>query len=123
MILAYRYIRDKRRAAKAAREAEAAGLPPPSQQERDADSQGTAHDESPVSGAAPHGKISSSTKWKLMLMLALLVPVFFETLDYTGKQLAQQILCLDYNLSSKVVATAQVHIAVRLALFIRSRQR
>ncbi|EIW63415.1 MFS general substrate transporter [Trametes versicolor FP-101664 SS1] len=99
MILAYRYVRDKRRAAKAAREAEAQGTPgaelqplgaASSHSRQDADSQTVA--DSPAAASTSHG-ISSSTKWKLLLMVALFIPVLFETLDYT------------------VVATAQVHIA------------
>ncbi|KAH9950575.1 MFS general substrate transporter [Amylocystis lapponica] len=43
--------------------------------------------------SASGSPISTSLRWKIMLMLGLFVPVFFETLDYT------------------VVATAQVHIA------------
>ncbi|KAI0743922.1 MFS general substrate transporter [Daedaleopsis nitida] len=93
MILAYRYFRNKRRAAKeakAAREVDASdGVHPPN---HDSESAQTVQHDPPSSPAAPT-KISSSLKWKLMLMLALLVPVLLETLDYT------------------VVATAQVHIA------------
>ncbi|RDX55001.1 MFS general substrate transporter [Lentinus brumalis] len=96
MILAYRYIRDKRRAAKAAHEAEgnastAAHTSQTPLPDRDAESQTTHYEPPPP--AAPSSSHSSSMKWKLMLMAALVVPVFFETLDYT------------------VVATAQVHIA------------
>ncbi|KAI0745351.1 MFS general substrate transporter [Earliella scabrosa] len=91
MYTAYKYVRDKRRAAKAAPEAEAAGMSLGSHPDRDADSQTTVPP--PRASPAPHTRISSSLKWKLMLMAALFVPVFFETVDYT------------------VVATAQVHIA------------
>ena len=83
MYTAYKYVRDKRRAAKAAPEAEAAGMSLGSHPDRDADSQTTV----PPARASPtpHTRISSSLKWKLMLMAALFVPVFFETVDYTGE--------------------------------------
>ena len=92
MYLAYKYIRDKRRKAKAAREAEAAGLPPPLTQTRPADNSVDADAQStPKSSGSPPAStqkkgfhISPAFKWQLMLCAALLVPVFFETLDYTG---------------------------------------
>ncbi|KAI0355576.1 MFS general substrate transporter [Trametes cingulata] len=97
MIIAYRYVRDKRRRAKAAREAaEAQGSQGPNTaaapaRQQQADSQTVLNAPAPASSSA--GGISSSTKWKILLMAALLIPVLFETLDYT------------------VVATAQVKIA------------
>ncbi|KAI0704999.1 MFS general substrate transporter [Cerioporus squamosus] len=92
------YIRDKRRAAKAAREAEANASAAPytprtPSSNRDAESQTIPYEPTPTAPAAPRSAFSSSLKWKIMLMAALVLPVFFETLDYT------------------VVATAQVHIA------------
>ncbi|KAI0329719.1 MFS general substrate transporter [Cubamyces sp. BRFM 1775] len=105
MIIAYRYVRNKRRKAKAAREAAAQcnleAVQGPTTIASAASSRTQANDH-PGAGAAlapaapapsAHGGISSSTKWKLLLMVALVIPVIFETLDYT------------------VVATAQVHIA------------
>ncbi|KAI0769721.1 major facilitator superfamily domain-containing protein [Trametes elegans] len=94
MIFAYRYVRDKRRKAKAARAAAE------SQESPDVAPDGPQQDvgsRTPSSTAFPaeptQQGTSVSMRWKLLLMLALLIPVFFETLDYT------------------VVATAQVHIA------------
>ena len=92
MYLAYKYIRDKRRKAKAAREAEAAGLPPPLTQTRPADNSVDADAQStPKSSGSPPAStqkkgfhVSPAFKLQLMLFAALLVPVFFETLDYTG---------------------------------------
>lgn len=96
MILAYRYIRDKRRAALAAREAEA-NAPPTSTfltsgtptSDRDAESR--TFDNEPLALApspAPSSPFSTSLKWKILLMAALVLPVFFETLDYTGRSLS-----------------------------------
>ncbi|KAI0630259.1 MFS general substrate transporter [Trametes polyzona] len=103
MILAYRYVRDKRRRAKAAREAAALGTQDerpvvnvePIQATHNADSRTASGDASAASAntAAPFLGIPSAVWWKLMLMVALFIPVLFETLDYT------------------VVATAQVEIA------------
>ncbi|KAM5531665.1 hypothetical protein V8D89_014654 [Ganoderma adspersum] len=95
MYLAYKYIRDKRGKAKSPQQTQAAGLSS-SQTETlpSEDGPRTAHEASDSSSTPqPSSKPSSSVKWKLLLMAALVVPVFFETLDYT------------------VVATAQVHIA------------
>lgn len=47
--------------------------------------------DSTASAPAPSGAkkgLSSETKWNLMLMGALAIPVFLETLDYTGKTVA-----------------------------------
>ena len=89
MYLAYKYIRNKRRKAKAAQEAQAAGLSSPQIQtlpSEDGPRATHGHDatDSP-STPQPSSKPSSSAKWKLLLMAALVVPVFFETLDYTGE--------------------------------------
>ncbi|KAI0663602.1 hypothetical protein C8Q70DRAFT_906276 [Cubamyces menziesii] len=107
MILAYRYVRNKRRKAKAAREAAAAqgnlelvqGPITTSSSAASSQVQPGGYPEA-VAAHAPaasvtssRGGVSSSTKWKLLLMVALFIPVIFETLDYT------------------VVATAQAHIA------------
>ena len=86
MILAYRYIRDKRRKAKTTREAQENGLVQPQSQTPSGDD-ATINDQAlPQLAPVPpsSGRISSTAKWKLMLMAALVVPVFFETLDYTG---------------------------------------
>ncbi|KAI0675192.1 MFS general substrate transporter [Trametes maxima] len=95
MIIAYRYVRDKRRRAKAAREAtQSQGSQDHTvEPQQDADSRTVTNAPAAVEPSATRKGISSSLKWKLMLMAALVIPVFFETLDYT------------------VVATAQVHIA------------
>ena len=60
----------------------------------------------------------SGLKWKLTLMAALLIPIFLETLDYTGEWFCFE--CLDREITAigfLVVATAQPHIAVR-SLFL-----
>ncbi|TBU45918.1 MFS general substrate transporter [Dichomitus squalens] len=101
MYLASKYIRNKRRKAKAAREAEAAGLPSPLTQTRPTNNGAAAEDQatlkpsdSPSQPKSRRGfRVSPALKWQLMLFTALFVPVSFETLDYT------------------VVATTQVHIA------------
>lgn len=54
----------------------------------------------------------SSMRWKLTLSVALLIPIFLETLDYTGEL---KWFVASYMLISSraaVVATAQPHIAV-----------
>ena len=85
MILAYRYIRDKRRKAKAAREAQEQGLTSPPSRTASDDAQ-TVQGQVPSPGAptTPSSVLSSTLKWRILLMVALLVPVLFETLDYTG---------------------------------------
>ncbi|CDO74451.1 hypothetical protein BN946_scf184979.g6 [Trametes cinnabarina] len=103
MIIAYRYVRDKRRRAKATRDAaqsqdSARGTTRPSLGTLHSDSPQPARStqEAPNTVAPPSGShkgLSPAAKWRIMLMAALLIPVLFETLDYT------------------VVATAQVHIA------------
>ncbi|PIL36094.1 MFS general substrate transporter [Ganoderma sinense ZZ0214-1] len=95
MYLAYKYIRDKGRKAKAAQQAQAVRLSSPGTETTPSeDGPQTTHDTSDsFSTPQSSSKPSSSVQWKLLLMAALVVPVFFETLDYT------------------VVATAQVHIA------------
>ena len=68
----------------------------------------------PPSEAAGSGRRSTTRAellWNVALMVALIIPVFLETLDYTGKNIytwseLELIILL-------VVATAQVHIAVR----------
>lgn len=87
MYLAYKYIRDKRRKAKAAQQAEAAGLSSPQTETIPSeDGPRSAHEPSDSSSTPqPSSKPSTSVKWKLLLMAALVVPVFFETLDYTGE--------------------------------------
>ena len=57
----------------------------------------------------------SGLKWKLTLMVALLISTFLETLDYTGQWFwfASRERELMVTVHS-VVATAQSHIAVRL---------
>ncbi len=89
MYLAYKYIRDNRRKAKAAQETQAASLSSPQPQTLPSeDGPQTPHhgtDSSSTPGPQPTSKPSSSAKWKLLLMAALVVPVFFETLDYTGE--------------------------------------
>ncbi|KAI0779706.1 MFS general substrate transporter [Fomes fomentarius] len=95
MFLAYKYIRDKRRAAKDAQETRLNAVPVsliPQTSDRNAGSTTTAP--SPDSTPNPPSRsTSSAVKMRIMLMAALIVPVLFETLDYT------------------VVATAQVEIA------------
>ncbi|KAI9060289.1 MFS general substrate transporter [Trametes sanguinea] len=100
MIIAYRYVRDKRRRAKAAREAAQAqeqGTLSPVSGTLTSEPQSFQNAPPPANAAATpaqsHKGLSSAAKWRIMLMAALIIPVFFETLDYT------------------VVATAQVHIA------------
>ena len=85
MILAYRYIRDKRRKAKASREAQEQGLTSPPSRTASDDAQ-TVQGQVPSPGAptTPSSVLSSTLKWRILLMVALLVPVLFETLDYTG---------------------------------------
>lgn len=89
MYLAYKYIRDKRRKAKAAQEAEATGIPSPQIQTLPLEDGPRATRDHGATNATssppPSPKPSSSAKWKLLLMAALVVPVFFETLDYTGE--------------------------------------
>ena len=92
MYFLYKYIRDKRRKAKAAREAQNAGQstnPPAQSRTSSSEGRGDSGAQTPCNPqqAPPPpkpGGLSSSTKWRIMLMLALLLPVFFETLDYTG---------------------------------------
>ena len=90
MISAYRYIVDKRSAAKASSEAEANGvtsvhLPlPPLPVDPDTQYRTTYNELSPPPPATSQSPFSGSLKWKIMLMAALILPVFFETLDYTG---------------------------------------
>ena len=95
MILAYRYIRDKRRQSKAAREARDNGSVPAHQPSQTQSNQTQSKDDAqtlnaqssstpaPESSPKPGG-ISTSAKHKILLMAALALPVFFETLDYTG---------------------------------------
>ena len=82
MIMLYRYIKAKR-----ARKAQAAASGDP------------AHSAQPVQPVGPDDEVSTpqatpqmnksedtmSVKWRIMLMIALAIPVFLETLDYTGE--------------------------------------
>lgn len=67
--------------------------------------------------AGPHTKEEQNTalKWKIRLMVALALPVFLETLDYTGS-LSHHFFRLSFDAYDEymytVVATAQPHIAV-----------
>ncbi|KAF7792308.1 hypothetical protein EIP86_003344 [Pleurotus ostreatoroseus] len=90
MIMLYRYIKAKR-----ARKAQAAASGDPAHSTQPVQPVGP-DDEVPTPQATPQMNKSEDTmsvKWRIMLMIALAIPVFLETLDYT------------------VVATAQVHIA------------
>ncbi|KAL7281752.1 hypothetical protein ACG7TL_005070 [Trametes sanguinea] len=100
MIIAYRYVRDRRRRAKAAREAaqvQGGDISRPASDTLASQAQSPQNIPLSTDVAAPpaetHKGLSPAAKWRIMLMAALIIPVFFETLDYT------------------VVATAQVHIA------------
>ncbi|KAH9946096.1 MFS general substrate transporter [Epithele typhae] len=101
MYLAYKYVRDKRRAAKATHDAEHNGL--------------SAATGPPRPETQPKGKaiaLSKSTQWKLILMAALLVPVL---LRRSTTQVVSSFPLADLSdipsHSTAVVATAQVHIS------------
>lgn len=87
MFLAYKYIRDKRRAAKDAQEARLNAVPlVPQTSDRDVGS--TTIAPTPDSTPNPPSRSTSgAVKMRIMLMAALVVPVIFETLDYTGMRL------------------------------------
>ena len=71
----------------------------------------------PPSEAAGSGRRSTTRAellWNVALMVALIIPVFLETLDYTGKNICAQseLELIVVGTLLLVVATAQVHIAV-----------
>lgn len=87
MIITYRYIKkqvDKSKQAKAAQ----TGVAEPSSSTSPDESLGTSAlqtADSPFSPPQSQSNAGSrSLKWKIMLMAALAMPVFLETLDYTG---------------------------------------
>ncbi|GJE95468.1 MFS general substrate transporter [Phanerochaete sordida] len=98
MIIAYRYGRKKYQERKARKAAEANGVQPVQGQTAHRAAGAGSSQSTPVlqheEPAPPKSKgLSAESKWSLLLLAALAIPVFLETLDYT------------------VVATAQVHIA------------
>ena len=94
MLLVYKYIQDRRRNAQAAEQVKDSSLPPPLTHTRSTDD--SAHEDalaalessSPSSEAKRKKRfhISPALKRQLLLIAALVLPVFVETLDYTGAQ-------------------------------------
>lgn len=126
-VKAYRYLRDKYRA----RQPAPSEQPPQTQVETGAEVNTLpAHSpqqevkqevEPPLIQPAqpPQAKDHSDLKYKIFLLIGLAIPVFLETLDYTGTNL----LLLHHSSLPQltpffaVVATAQVHIAVSQAAY------
>lgn len=118
MIVLYRYVKAKREAKK--RNLAAATTNPEAQlepQEHAINAQDSNVPQAPPqAGQAPQGRSVDDTKklsWMLMIMAALAIPVFLETLDYTGNDYSHTFEVSELMFTSpSVVATAQVHIAV-----------
>ena len=75
-----------------------------------------------VSGTVPASRNTASLQSRILLMIALLIPVFLETLDYTGMKVQYLMKIVFADKLHPVVATAQVHIAVSLILILHSMQ-
>lgn len=81
MYYAYKYIKRKRAEKRAAKAAEAGGDPVATEAHPSNSELAPQNAEAEtVKDSEPAG----SWKWRLLLMLALAMPIFLETLDYTG---------------------------------------
>ena len=102
MLAVYLYRQAKKKR-ESRRQGPVATSPPAEPAQQDVQPTTNAADDSP----SPKSHVEQSSKstksvivWRLMLMLALAIPIFLETLDYTGKstltsQLATlRVLCL-----------------------------
>lgn len=115
LIYTYRYLRKKWQSRRNASGTQATADNPVQDAQRDeAD-----HAQLTADGHATDPGVTASTGnrrtilFQLMLMGGLAIPVFLETLDYTGKSALTIALLTSLIYMSTVVATAQVHIAVR----------
>lgn len=93
MIALYRYVKRKR------------------EQKKNPDASGSSESSSSAT-EAPKSKFFGDWRWKLKLAVALAIPIFLETLDYTGRSALVSRAYAHPDIFLSVVATAQTEIAV-----------